>query len=1025
MQFASSPKGRYLLAFNSSRIHLFNVYESHGIQVKREFKIVRRPLAVCVTDDAELLAVLSSDMQVNLYDLTQSPPQRKPALVLDNTPRTIALSTCGSVLAVAYDDGIEVTSLGSGTNLARRAVKCDGVDSLAFSYDGTQLIGTTSQSSSSPSTVILTAPYFDPATAMIEDNLHAMWTTSILFPNTSHDCSHTVLLQNGAKEEATWAFTYDRSFESFRAIRIDDLRNGTTYFTGPEPKASSQAKLLPSTLPAASCYGQAAAAAFHGKDVWMYGVPEDLNAVPEPALSGIDSGPLSPGSGRNGGSSLSRNGSSRSRDVPQEGQRVPQWQLLVDKLRNNFVTGHHIFELPGLNNLTWVADYGSHSFQERLVLTARGLTSTRLATDEENIDFKDGGRVVLLDFDYSTVSGKQRDVTMELGSDDAEALEEEQRSLETEVAIARRRTVAQRKKGSTALLRAVTTAGQTIGATVPGHGEANNDDDGDDPLVPRTMGRNPAETRLEDIEQGTEEEEGISIDEMEALDAPYAHASPRSGTTLRRAATAAAVNRTMNPRTADGRRIEFRRADGRREHPHESDADNWVPPPPPYQKEDPGDAPAFLRGGRIVAPLASPVIPVPAANSQTNAEPDQTGGVVDALGLQRRTSRQRTASDSTTYSTRPRTEELARQRSSSLVFPDIPTEPSFDFSFINNASDLDLRLNTALTTATGGVPLCDMGSSLSSVPPHSASDIPLPSNQGENEIRPQSRQILNAQTWPRTQQADEAAASSSPLPGAPTAGPNVPQSAPATGVSMDQISSSALPPAPKPDQIQRLNERMSTVGHPARLSGAVPTQWAVANSSQRTRNESWPLAYQPPAQTQDSSTGSPIIGENEERPLIISTPGGVAGSFDNPEKPTASQPTDTPILAPVPRRPRQNIPFNSRQQSIRRRPLYSPSAIQNYNLENQRARNLPSWIQSPTGPTSSSRGSLNRNPSRAERSAAKNMQDARKRGWKPHSKKQKNSQSSGTADRGIEPSTGEWMDVSPVATSKDKKCVVM
>ncbi|KAG8428404.1 hypothetical protein J3459_003971 [Metarhizium acridum] len=248
MQFASSPRGQHLLAYNSSRIYVIDVC-SPTVNVKREFKIQRRPASACITDDAHTLAVLSSEMQVDIYDLTQSPPHREHSLILDNKPQTIAISACGAVLAAAYDGGIEVSSLkSSALATEKRAVKCDAVDALAFSLDGTQLLGTT-VNSSPPCTVVLTAPYYDPGSQLLEENLVAMWTTSILFPNTSRDCSHAIWLPDDEHGEPEWTFTYDRSFETFRAVRLDDLRNGTTYFTGPIPNAKLQTKLLPCTLP--------------------------------------------------------------------------------------------------------------------------------------------------------------------------------------------------------------------------------------------------------------------------------------------------------------------------------------------------------------------------------------------------------------------------------------------------------------------------------------------------------------------------------------------------------------------------------------------------------------------------------------------------------------------------------------------------------------------------------------------------------------------------------------------------------
>ncbi|KAK4174969.1 hypothetical protein QBC36DRAFT_291935 [Triangularia setosa] len=602
IQFSASPKGHHLLAYNSSRIHVVDVRGAE-IAVTREFKILRRPAATCINDQGTMLAVLLTEMQVDIYDLTQAPPKRTHSMILDHSPRAIALSPCGSVLAAAYEGGIEVSSLNQ-TAMAtdRRAVKCDGVDALTFSFDGTQILGTTVHSSQ-PNTVILTAPYYDPGSHMESDDISALWTTSILFPNTSRDCSHAALIQNGKYEEAAWTFTYDRSFETFRAVRIDDLRNGTTYFTGPVPNTESQTRLIPCTLPAASYYGELVSAGFQGKDIWLYGIPEDLDAV-------LDTtnvvGENSSGTGgllrRNSGPSM------RSASRIQEHEtRVPQWQILCDKLRNTFVGGYKIAELEGVSTVKFVADFADSCIKERLVVTARGVTPNISITDDEGIDFVDGGRITLLDFDYGVTNGVIKEYTIEVGTREPEVLEEEHRDMETEVAIVRRRTVAQ-KRGSravSAVMRSATTAAsrppplptQPSPSTQPEEHE-------DDPLIPRRVGAAPARRNgpPSTVDEGGETES--ILEEQEALDAPYSQGDPRSGTTLRRAATAAANNRRLQPQHTAAGQVEYRRADGRAEHPHESDADNWVPPPPPYQKEDPGDLPAFLRH-TVVLPAGS------------------------------------------------------------------------------------------------------------------------------------------------------------------------------------------------------------------------------------------------------------------------------------------------------------------------------------------------------------------------------------------------------------------------------------
>lgn len=1014
-----------MLAYNSSRLYVIDV-RGHDIEVKREFKIRRRPALACVADNAQVLAVVSDEMQVDVYTLTSSPPKKKPAMILDTKPRAIALSACGSVLAIAYDHGIEVSSLVAGAlPTDRRAVKCDPVDSLAFSFDGTQLLGTTVHTTS-PCTVVITAPYFDPGNLLSEGNIASMWTTSILFPNTSHDSSHAVLLQNGTFEEATWAFTYDRSFEAFRAIRIEDLRNGTTYFTGPEPKDASTATLLPCTLPATTYQRQLAAAGFDGKEVWIYGIPEDLDAIPGGAASSNGehlsvSGALGRHSSQH--SNISRNSSSRSRNAPEPGNRMPQWQVLCDKQRNNIVTGCKVSELPGLSNLNWVEGYGGSSLKERLIATARGVSGPVLATDEEDMDFVDGGRIVLIDFDFGFSDGQRREISIELGSDEAESLEEEKRDLETEVAIVRRRTVAQRRNNNP-LLRAATTASATVSVPLP-------EEPADDPLIPRRMGQNPLSQPAAVEEE--EAEGGLSIAAMEALDAPYAHASPRSTTTLRRAATAAAVNRARNPRTADGRPIEYRRADGRREHPHPADGDNWVPPPPPYQADDPGDLPPFLRGP-AVAPLASPPLQANSLLTRSN-----TLASTSSSYLQRRQSRQRTGSDSTTYSARPRPEDFSRPKSSPSLAqasfqPFAGGSTSVDVPDTDSSAVIDTEQqqrhqpeSPVLTSATGGLPILRQASNAPMSQPSSrqaSGNQPVikrrpvrPSvdvDVSPSDISPLGstlsgpfRGLATAQTWPRAPQNPQPSSS-----GSQTGSTN--PISPVGGRAVVDDTAASLPPAPSSEQLARLN-RHSTLG----LS---PRNQAYQSSSQWHAGPSETIAAWHAANYVTSPSGTledePTLNPNEDRPLIISTPSGVSGAYDS-EKGRMASSTGDAMLAPVPRRPRANIPFNPGQRSTVVQPIYSAAdvaASQEQQQQSERRGSLvPAWLSSPPRGSRQSVG-VSRKPSRAERSAAKNMHDARKKGWRPKSKK-------GKAVAGSE--DHDWADVSPTAAPKEKKCVVM
>lgn len=1086
MQFSSSPRGHHILAYNSSRIYVLDLRGS-DLEVRRELKILRRPVSTCILDDGTVLAVLSSDMQVDIYDLREHPPRRTQSLILDHSPRTIALSPCGSVLAAAYEGGIEVSSLGSGAMPTdRRAVKCEAVDYLAFSSDGTQLLGTTTAAHQS-NTVILTAPYYDPGAQMAEDNISALWTTSILFPNTSRDCSHATLLQESSSQEASWTFTYDRSFETFRAVRIDDLRNGTTYFTGPVPtsRTAAQSTFLPCTLPAATNCGDLVSAGFEGKDIWIYGVPEDLEAVPETHAESTV-----PGLSRHSSAPSTR---SPSRSQEPVGGRVLQWQLLCDRNRNTFVSGRKIAQLHRVTMVKWVAGYGDFSFQERLVIAAQGVMPAKLITEEDGMDFVDGGRLTIVDFDLGFTNGKDTEITIEVGTKEPEVLEEELRDMATEVAIVRRRTVAQRGGVRSGLMRSGTSADRQaddlLRPPVPPIPTSNDDDD---PLLPRRMVGPRTEARRASIHE--DPEDPTLEDVQEALDAPYAHAAPRTAPTLRRAATAAAVNRRLHPSAANGGRVEYRRADGRAEHPHESDADNWVPPPPPYAKEDPGDVPSFLRHAAIPGvglnqgsrgTSSSPAYTAAALPNTSHQATRQAPRSIHSSGSghmpqqsnkshgRPELARLQTSPTSKRHSWQPRPGSASVEGSQSYTHMSLQRVPStahpghsqvlrqtnqeddlYDISPVEQPSQASQasqlhKINTdaqryaygdthaspsatysastgrsasssaaqsaATTTSSGGLA---NGQPSNVITTPQGADVTENSNTAES---PRVGRLSNAFTWPRALQL-----------GQPTGAHNdgYPHSAPAIDTNNAEIIAANLPPAPTPDQLTRLNSRRdSRPPRPASGSFQVPRVPVGRVLHDRGRSSSGGSGH---------FSGVQSRAPEPDQPLIISTPKGVSGAFDTPDHGRSQQydAGEPVIFAPVPRHPGpQAGTSNSRPTVERLETIYSITSVDGRNanhhnltlpLHNEQGYGIPIPPAPPSAAltTTSLRHhtSLNRRQSRARRSAAKNIKDAKSRGWTGRRKKKKDSDDAMSL---------AWTDVTWASKAprdgpgKDKKCAVM
>ena len=603
-EFAFSPNGHWVLALSSSRIYVIDAV-SPKISVQRELKVLRRPVSAAILDDGSTLAVLSSDHRVNIYNLQNLEVKHLRAVSLDEPPHAIALAPKGEVLAAAFDGGIELHSLApSALATEHRAVKCDRVDALRFSSDGTMLVGTT-KNSTDPNTVILSAPYYteDHHHLPASEQISQLWTSQILFPNSSRDCSNAALLPNRSDGDTNWTFTYDKVFESFRAVRTDDLRNGTTYFTGPRPPKrdgprNPRKRLAPCTLPSPSDHGELVAAGFLGKEVWLYGVPEglDTSTVTQMDDSNAQCASSTSGQGTPSGG-VSSPSTSLTRGEAAELTKLPKWQVLVDKYRNVFAKGRRVAEISGVSGVCWVTrkseESGSPSLGERLLVFAPGGIPGDPDLEQDGFASVDGGRLVILDFDRTSRDGVVEEVKFEVGNETPELLEEENMDMDTEVALARQRTVRNLPDRRTTVVDVLASAPEMPRLPPTANAIAN----ANAAATAATGNTNVATAQPSVPEVANFPAEGLSLEEAsEVFDGPYSHTQPRSRTSLYRSATAVAANRERNPpRIISEARVEYRRADGRGELPHESDADNWVPPPPPYTAESDRPLPEHLR----------------------------------------------------------------------------------------------------------------------------------------------------------------------------------------------------------------------------------------------------------------------------------------------------------------------------------------------------------------------------------------------------------------------------------------------
>ncbi|KAL2812862.1 hypothetical protein BJX63DRAFT_237000 [Aspergillus granulosus] len=552
-RFAFSQNAQLILCISSSRIVVLDV-TSEPPAVRHELKTLRRPLHATILDDGSLLAVASSTHQVNIYSLSNSEAKLIQNLKLNDVPRALAFSPTGGVLAIAYNDMIEVYAVREGAAVAeRRAVRCAGVDSISFSSDGVILLGS-SDNSQTGNLVTITVPLYgeQDADISLKDVQIQMWTTQILFPDTVRNYSHACLLPLHTEGEGCWILGFDNQLGVYRAIGISNSSSGTAYFVS--PRSENDLKEHPPMMLASSdSQGELVALGFQNSGIWVYGLPDRLDIAPV-AQSPIEP-QAPPGTAQ----------TQASEDLHTNMNRL-QHTITRPKV---LIKGHKVIDMPGVTAARFVRHNPSMGGRRRLAAVAPGGVDHTIF-GEEDVPL-DGGRVLILDFARSITNGGLTELTIEIGEAEPVLLREPNSTLATEVELERRRTRLHRGNPTGIATRGPRESYPAASSSVRGR--------------PR---RNSSYLSASSSEVGPESEIGA------IPDGPYDNTQPRSQDTLRRAATAAAANRRRVP--VEPRRVyPDTRVPPIFQIPHESDADNWVPPPPPYQREADAPLPDYLR----------------------------------------------------------------------------------------------------------------------------------------------------------------------------------------------------------------------------------------------------------------------------------------------------------------------------------------------------------------------------------------------------------------------------------------------
>ena len=533
--------GRWVLAVNSSRIVLFSVHDM-SIPNAKAFAVRHRPIAFDIHDNGSLLVVLTRSHQVSVYHLSSGGDKSVHfvrAINLDLPCKNLVISPDGMLFAAIHEsgDGLEFVSLSSNrTTTDHRLVTCKGVDVGSFSMDSRTFVGTsTSTESGLTTTTIFTVHRPEEPFTISEgaesENSDKAWIRTLLFPQVVDCISHASIVPDPNTRYIDELLAYRHDLDE---LAITDIKLGllaTKTFILQHPKIPDRKYAMSALTPAVSLNGDRIAIVVQNHkdlEIWVYELPMAQHQ------EGKDSMPPSPGQ---------INTSKR----PLE----PIWRISLSTT--------DFFSIESISDIRWI-DYTSiHdpiNPSTQLAAVGRCVNVDNLAHDVATKPVAPEASIIIINFDAEAEAIFSDALQLESIAT-VDILPTQELGLEQEIELVRRRTTVQKKLPTHTSTRRRGT-----------NSHRNTD------RIPFTQSlSHPGH-----VANGTT-----------GIDEPYSHSQPRPLSSLHRAATGAtaAPPQRRHLRALPGYHLEYRRADGRSDAfvPHESDADNWVPPPPPYTPE--------------------------------------------------------------------------------------------------------------------------------------------------------------------------------------------------------------------------------------------------------------------------------------------------------------------------------------------------------------------------------------------------------------------------------------------------------
>jgi hypothetical protein len=531
--FNVSRKGSFVAVYSVSNIWLLKTVQLPRLWA-RTLQVKRKPVAMDISEDGFLLAVLSRPSQVDVYEIHgegDNQIKKRRTIMLVHEASSVVVSPDARILITGNKFGIEVMAIGSDApETARRTLSGPAGDALEFSDDGrTLLITGYARKSDGSALFVLPGLYDGPLTEEgdpIPQPPEAAWTGSVLFPETARIARQATLLPDADTGTFNELFAFNAEEDSWGIYDIACQRFTQRKMFLPDHQRWTRSEFVDDAMPAVSPNADLAAVALRMRgttNIWIYEVP------------GWEYQPS------------------------EKKTQAPIQPCFCIPIRKDGPD-----TLQEICALRWVK---LDANVQRLLAVG----NSSIAPDENDVPgvpLGSKGVVVILDFDKRRTAGGPvpSPIKQEYDLDPlcpGEVLPEGSIDFDHEVELVRTRTRVQRQAqdrrdasrrhsrvGSTPVQRSRTTVAR-------------------DPLPAPPV---------------TGEEELTAEEAQAAFEAPYDNQQPRSQMSLARAATVAAVSpaNRRHLRALPFRPLEYRRADGHRELPHESDADNWVPPPPVY-----------------------------------------------------------------------------------------------------------------------------------------------------------------------------------------------------------------------------------------------------------------------------------------------------------------------------------------------------------------------------------------------------------------------------------------------------------